>query len=290
MKPLLLAAAVAAFSVAASAQINLPPASPGAKLTQQVGLAEVTVEYSRPGVKGRPIFGGLVRHGQVWRTGANASTKIAFDRDVRFGGEDVPAGTYALYTIPDQRSWTVILSTNTGLWGAGGYDEADDLLRVRAPITRLAPHVESFTIDFQGFHTNGADLVLQWADTQVSVPIVVEADEVIFAQIKANVLEATGSVSAQDYFTAARFYHEQKHDLPQAAKWMDAALSENADAFWMVLARAQLALDMGDREAAKAGALRARELAGQSTQGDFGYIAKSNLLLEKIEADEGGTR
>lgn len=292
MKTLLLATAVAALTTSLSAQISMAPASPFAKTTQQVGLAEVQLEYSRPSAKGRPIFGGIISYGKIWRTGANASTKLGFDRDVRFGGEEVPAGTYALYTIPGERSWTVILYKNTELWGAGGYDAADDLLRIDVPVTRLAERVESLSIDFQGFDLNGAELVIRWDDTQVAVPVFVDSDAAIFAEIDAKVVNATGEVTAQDYFSAAMFYHAKKRELVTAARWMDAALEQQPEAFWMVLGRAQLAFDMGDLERAKSAATRTRELAAAYPAGDFGYVAKSELLLAKIASttSEGRAR
>lgn len=278
-------AALALLPAAANAQLPLAPASPHATLTQQVGVANVTLDYSRPSVRGREIFGGMVAYGKVWRAGANASTKIGFDRDVRFGGEDVAAGTYALYVIPHAESWTLVLHTNTELWGAGNYDEAQDLLRVEVPVVTLNRPVESLTIDFQNFHFDGADLVIAWADTQASVPVEVPNDEAVMAEIRAKVIEASGPVSPQDYFSAGVYYHKTGRDLATAAGWIDNALAMQPQAFWMVLARAELAYDMGDLERARDGANLARKLAGQSPAGDFGYVAKSEQLLKRI--DEG---
>jgi len=283
MRTLLVVAALALLPCSLDAQLSIAPASPHAQLTQQVGLANVTLDYSRPSVNEREIFGGLIAFGKIWRTGANASTKLTFDRDVRFGGEDVPAGTYALYTIPGAERWTIVLHTNTELWGAGNYDASQDLLRVDVPVVKLADHVESLTLDFQNFHFEGADLVIRWDDTQVAVPVEVPNDEAVMAEIRAKVIEATEPVSAQDYFSAAVYYHKTGRDLQLAAGWMDNALAMQPQAFWMVLARAELAYDMGDMDRARQGAELARKLAGQSPAGDFGYVAKSELLLAKLQ-------
>ncbi|GJM20505.1 MAG: hypothetical protein DHS20C15_04200 [Planctomycetota bacterium] len=284
LSTLVASAAIAVLANASNAQIATPPASPHAQLTQQVGMATVTLDYSRPSMKGREIFGGLISYGQIWRAGANASTKISFDQDVDFAGNAVPAGTYALYLIPNAKQFTVILHKNTQLWGAGGYNADDDLLRVEIPVTRLATPAESFTIDLQNFHRNGAELVIRWADVQVAVPLLIDGDPAILAEIDAKVVNATGPVSASDYFSAAAFYHETGRDLGLAAGWMDNAIAMQPQAFWMVLARAELAYDMGDMERAKQGGERARQLASESPSGDYGYVGRSNLLLKKIAA------
>jgi len=157
LAPALLSLSLVALAGTASAQINKAPASPRGKLTQQVGLTQVTVDYGRPGVKGRTIFGELEPFGQVWRTGANGCTTITFDSNVQVGGQDVPKGTYSLYTIPGKESWTFILNKNTTLWGASGYDPAEDQMRFETKVQPLSDLRETLTIDFAGFHSNGAD-------------------------------------------------------------------------------------------------------------------------------------
>ncbi|WP_373398262.1 DUF2911 domain-containing protein [Algoriphagus halophilus] len=117
-------------------QIEMPQASPSAKIAQKVGLTDVTVSYSRPSKKGRKIFGELVPYGAIWRTGANGATVLSFSTDVKIQGKDVPKGQYALYSIPDKKSWTIILSKNTKLWGAIGYNPEEDLIRFEVSPTK----------------------------------------------------------------------------------------------------------------------------------------------------------
>jgi hypothetical protein len=117
---------------AAEEKFEFPDASQHATITQRVGLTDVSIDYSRPNMRGREIFGGLVPYGKVWRTGANSPTKIKFSDAVKIGGQDVPAGEYAFYTIPNQDEWSIILSKNLKLWGAYGYKPDADELRVTA--------------------------------------------------------------------------------------------------------------------------------------------------------------
>jgi len=154
-----------------SAQRNGPAASPHQTVTQIVGTTAVSVDYSRPGVKGREVFGGLVPFDKIWRTGANASTKLKLAGPATIGGVDVPAGEYALYTIPGEDEWTIILSKDTSLWGAGGYDAANDLGRFTVEPTELDDVVETFTIDFEKFDGYTAHMFLAWDETKVAFPI-----------------------------------------------------------------------------------------------------------------------
>ena len=146
-----------------------PAPSPACTLKQHVGNTDIEIVYSRPGVKGRTIFGDLVKYNEVWRTGANASTKITFSNPVKFQGKDVPAGTYALYTIPGENEWTVILYKDTSLWGSFNYKEADDVLRVKVNPIKLAEKVETFTIDINNIRDDSATLDLLW--DQILVPV-----------------------------------------------------------------------------------------------------------------------
>ncbi|MEO0661802.1 MAG: DUF2911 domain-containing protein, partial [Planctomycetota bacterium] len=208
----------------ATAQIQKPPLSPRTVVEQEVGLGKVELEYSRPGVKGRKIFGELEPYGVVWRTGANSSTKITFSDPVNFGGQDVPAGRYALYSIPGEKTWTVILSKNADLWGAGGYDPKEDQVRIEVEPQALPALHETLTIDFEGFHSAGANLFVAWENTKIVVPIGVDTDSKVMAQIEERVRKATGEVAPRTYFDAAIYLFEQKRDLEDAAAWIKKAV------------------------------------------------------------------
>ena len=283
--PAIAGAALLAFATTASAQINKPAPSPSAKLSQDVGLTKVHIEYSRPGVKGRKIFGGLEKYDAVWRTGANACTKITFENNAMMAGQEVPKGTYSLFTIPKEgKTWTFILNKDTTLWGAGGYDPAKDLFRVEVAVETLPMLVETMTIDLANFHTNGADLQISWEKSRVSVPIVVDSDTLVFAEIDAKVLNAEGEISARTYYDAAMFYVEKNKDLPLAAKWLDKAVEMSPDAFWQVYQQGELALKLGDPVKARGCMEATMRIAKESPRGDFGYIAKAKEFLEKMEA------
>ena len=129
-----------AFVSRSSAQtpgVEFPAASPACTLKQRVGLTDIQVEYSRPGVKDRTIFGGIVPYGQVWRTGANQATKLTFSTPVKLEGHEIPAGTYALFTIPGENEWTIIINKNASQWGAFQYNEKDDVVRFKVTPTTL---------------------------------------------------------------------------------------------------------------------------------------------------------
>lgn len=117
MKKIFLIACFVAFTLTTNAQITTPQPSPSQKIEQIVGLTKVTIEYSRPSMKGRKIFGDLVPYGQIWRTGANANTKITFDTDITIGNTTVKAGTYAIYTKPNKKTWEIMLYSDASNWG-----------------------------------------------------------------------------------------------------------------------------------------------------------------------------
>lgn len=177
---------VALASVPAAAQLKLPDASPSAKVAQDVGLTTISVEYSSPGVKGRKIWGELVPWDQPWRTGANAATKITFSRDVTFGGKPVPAGTYAIVTLPTQKGWTVVLNKDLAFWpGVKAYDATQDLVRVPAT-TAAIPHRERLAILFSNTTDTDTSLDLEWEKLRVSVPIKADTAAQVQAAIKAE--------------------------------------------------------------------------------------------------------
>jgi hypothetical protein len=148
--------------------------SPACTLKQRVGMTDIEIVYSRPGVKGRTIFGGLVPYDKVWRTGANEATRITFSAPVKLNDTDVPAGTYALFTIPGEKEWTIIVNKGARQWGAFRYDEKADLMRVKATPVKVAEPVETFTIDINDIRDDSATLNLIWEKTRVPVKLSVQ--------------------------------------------------------------------------------------------------------------------
>lgn len=170
MKKLLLTTFLA-LSVAAYSQFTLPAASPRQKVEQQFSMSKITMDYGRPGVKGRKIFGELVPFGKVWRAGANSSTKITFEQSINFGGKTVPAGTYGLFVIPTEKEWKVILNKDAQQWGAYEYDEKLNVIDVAVPVQKLGEKQEWFVIELNPVDDNLVNLVMKWDFTKVELPL-----------------------------------------------------------------------------------------------------------------------
>ena len=178
MKKLLLTTFLA-FSVAAYSQFTLPAASPRQKVEQQFSMSKITVDYGRPGVKGRKIFGDLVPFGKVWRVGANSSTKITFEQSVNFGGKSVSAGTYGLFVIPTEKEWKVILNKDSQQWGAYTFDEKLNVVDVTVPVQKLAEKQEWFEIELNPVDDNAVNLVMKWDFTKVELPLKIGKPETV---------------------------------------------------------------------------------------------------------------
>ena len=161
MKKLIFTAFLA-ISVTAYSQWTIPAASPRQKVEQQFSMSKITLDYGRPGVKGRKIFGELVPYGKVWRAGANSSTKITFEQSINFGGKVVPAGTYGLFIQPSEKEWKVILNKDSKQWGAYEYDEKLNVAEVIIPLQNLSEKQEWFEITLNPVDDNAIDLVFKW--------------------------------------------------------------------------------------------------------------------------------
>jgi hypothetical protein len=192
-------------SLGAAQRIELPAASPAAKVSQTVGVTEISVEYSSPAVKGRKIWGGLVPYNDVWRAGANAATKVTFSKDVMIDGKPVPAGSYALFVIPTPTKWTLILSKKSDQSGAFSYKKEDDQLRVDVKPQPIAPR-ERLAYLVSNFSDVVASLDLEWEKVRVSLPIKLHTDEQVATNIKG--LEQGGW---QPWTSAARYELEKKN-------------------------------------------------------------------------------
>jgi len=259
----------------AYAQIKTPAPSPGAKFSQDVALLKVEVDYSRPSVKGRKIFGDLVPFGEMWRTGANASTKVTFSENVKVGGVDLPKGTYALYTIPDEKEWTIIFYKNTSFGGVPGKDfnEADVAARFMVAPAKLKEPVETFTIAINDLKNSGADLELTWENTKVSIPFSQETDAKIMADIKTQI----EGPSANTYYTAARYYYDEKKDMNQALTWINIALEKGGDKFWILRVKALIQSELGMYKDAIATAERSSELAKADGNLDYQRMNEKSI-------------
>jgi hypothetical protein len=267
------------MSSAFAQQIQMPQASPSAKIAQQVGLSNVTVDYSRPSTKGRKIFGELVPFGEVWRTGANGATLLTFSTDVIISGKNVPAGQYALYAIPNKSEWTMILSKNTKLWGAIGYDESDDLLRFNVSPNKLSRNYETMEITFADMTDTGANLSIKWETTRVDFRIETEVDEIVMAQIQELVID-TETENPGLLYAAANYYYTNKKDMKQAYAWISKSV-ESDKKYWTVHLKAKIEATRGMKSEAIASAKESMTLAKEAGNPD--YIALNERLIKSLK-------
>jgi len=216
---------------------ELPMPSPSATVKQTVGLTKVEINYSRPGVKDRVIFGELVPYNKMWRTGANKATSISFSDDVKINGSELKAGTYAVFTIPGETEWEVIFNNNLEQWGTSSHKDEEDVLKVKVG-SKAAEFIESMHIYFDDLRDNTASINLHWEKTRISIPVEVEVSEKAQTNIQAAIKEAEGANST--YRNAARYYLNNNLDVVQALKWAQKSVDMGKE-YWNMttLARAE---------------------------------------------------
>jgi len=263
---------------AQTSAVQFPSPSPTETLKQHIGLTDIEIVYSRPGVKGRQIFGGLVPYGEVWRTGANASTKISFSTAVKLNRTEIPAGKYALYTIPGEEEWTVILSKDTSLNGAFGYNPTNDLVRFKAVPMKLAEPVETFTIEINDLRDDSATIDLVWEKTRVPVKLELDLVSALVPQIEAAMAAPGGN---KPYYQAAMFYFDHGQDLQKASQWIDAAIAQR-EAYYIVHLKAQILAKLGDKAGAIVAAKRSTELAVKAEGPKSGYVKMNTDLISSL--------
>lgn len=253
---------------AATAQIQVPQPSPSAKIEQQVGLSNVTVEYSRPGIRGRTIFGDLVPYGERWRTGANNNTTISFDTKVNIGGKELKEGTYAIYTIPRENEWEVIFYRDSNNWGLPqSWDEDKVALKTTAKVQEMPMSMETFTILINELKNDSAAVNFIWENTLATLDFNVPTDERAMASIQ----RVMNGPSAGDYFAAATYYHDEKKDLNRAYEWIKKAVEIGGeDAYWVLRRKALIEAEMGKKKEAVATAKKS--LAAAEKAGNKDYV------------------
>lgn len=283
------AAAVLGLVLATGLQAQTPPiqfpaASPACTLKQRVGLTDITVVYSRPGVKGRQIFGGIVPYGMVWRTGANQATKLTFSTPVKLEGHEIPAGTYALFTIPGKDQWTIIINKNANQWGAFQYSEKDDLARFNVtPLTLTDTSVETFTIELNHIRDESALLELVWDHTVVPIRLTVDVADQLVPQIEAA-MAAPGKKPAGLCFQAATFYYNHNLDSQKALEWVNAGLADHPRiAYEMLHLKAQILARQGDKAGAIAAARESKELAIKAEGPGSSFVKMNDDLISSLQ-------
>lgn len=284
MKKVLLLAILATFYLGASAQINTPSPSPAGSVYSKVGLTDITIEYSRPKVKGRKIFGDgddyLQPFGKLWRSGANSGTIITTSTDMKIEGQNLPAGEYLLLTIPGKDSWTVIFYKDKSIGGnMSAHKDEDDQLKVTVKPTTLSEAVKTLTFNISDISEDNtkAAIELAWANTSVKVAIEVNFDDVVMESIKKNT-----QVNDRNYATAANYYLDNNKDLTQALEWMNLYLTNHPKEFWNIHTKARILAKMGNKKDAKAVAKESIELAKAREGGDFGYIKRNEDFIKSL--------
>ena len=202
-------------------QINTPRFSPASEIEQMVGLTEIEIEYSRPSMRGREVFGNLVPFGKVWRTGADNSTKISFDTDVIISGKTVQSGTYSIFSIPNKESWEIIFYSDVELWGVPRDWSDDKIVFSSTYKVNKTNTVETFTISFNDLTNNDVNMNISWENTSVDIKIDVPTRSMVEKDIS-NVLN--DNPKASDYYAAAVFYRQENVNLSQALLWMNKAI------------------------------------------------------------------
>ena len=208
------------FITGMNAQISTPQASPKGTVSQQIGLTDFSISYSRPSAKGRVVFGDVVPFGKTWRTGANQATIFTVSDDVTIEGQELKAGKYALYTLPEKNTIEWIFYKNTTSWGLPEqWNDADVAIKVKTAFNTTANKTETLTFNFDELRNNSAVLKLSWDNMEGVCKIAVNTDNKVLKDIE----KALAGPSANDYYAAGKYYYESDKDLNKAYEWIHKA-------------------------------------------------------------------
>ncbi len=260
----------------ATAQIKLPAASTAQTIKQEFGMGSIEITYSRPGAKGRNVFGDLVPYGKLWRTGANAATTLKFSAPVEIGGKKLDTGTYVLYTIPNEDSWEVIINKGLKNWGVDGYKETEDIVRFKVPAIKLKTKIETLTLQIANIKADTCHLEIMWEKRGIDITITADINEKLKAQFDAAML-----TDKKPYWQAAQFYFEYDKNLPKALEYITKATEENPKAFYMFLYKAKIQKEMGNiagaMESSKASLFLAKEAKNED------YVRMNEKLQKELK-------
>jgi hypothetical protein len=275
MKNIILSVFLFASMTMQAQTITTPAPSPTQTIKQDFGVSSIELSYSRPGIKGRKIFGDLVPFGKVWRTGANSATTISFADDVIIGNITVPAGKYGLLTIPDADNWTVIITSQLDVTNPSTYNQDHDLVRVIVRPENMRDRVETFTMQFANVRSASCELQVMWENTIVALPIGEDVEKVVMKQID-NAMNKDN----RPYFQSAMYYMDNGKDLNQALAWFDKAIEIQPKAYWIHHQRANALARLGRKDDAKLAARTSMELAKEQKNDD--YVRLNEKLLEEL--------
>ncbi|MEN1786376.1 MAG: DUF2911 domain-containing protein [Bacteroidota bacterium] len=276
MKKLTFFGLAALLSFGAYAQMQTPQPSPSSELEQMVGLTEVEVEYSRPSMKGRTIFGALVPYDQLWRTGANKNTMVSFSDAVSVEGKPLEAGSYAIFTKPGEAVWEVIFYSDTENWGIPrAWDASKVAATVKVPVFPIETPIETFTITIDDLHHNGGTLGMMWEKTYIGVKFEVPTE----AKATKSIDAVMAGPSAGDLYAAASYYYDAGLDIEKAKTWIDkaVAMDEKGERYWVIRKQSLIHAKSGDTKAAIAAAKKSLAAAEKAGNQDYVKMNKDSL-------------
>ncbi len=278
MKKITLIIALAISIMSVNAQVKMPAPSTTQTIKQDFGLASIELTYSRPNLKGRKIIGVQDAYGAIWRTGANAATRLRFNEAVTIGGKLIDTGNYVLYTIPQKSGdWDVIINKGITNWGADGYKESEDVVRFKAPYTKVkGQKLETLAINFDNIKPESLDVTISWDNWNVSFPIMVNIKDKLRAQI-----ETALQGEKKPYQVAANFYYDMDKNYPKALESVNKAIEGNAKAFWLYLLKAKVQKELGQNADAIVAANKCIELATEAK--NDAYVSQANTLLKALK-------
>ncbi|MBX2906538.1 MAG: DUF2911 domain-containing protein [Taibaiella sp.] len=270
-------ALLATLSAGAGAQsLKLPALSPTTKVVQDFSMSSIELTYSRPSMRGRKIMGDVVPYGHVWRTGANAPTKIKTGEDLEIGGHRIKAGEYALYTIPNKDKWEIVINTGTGAWSADGFPKEFDVARFKITPITVHEEVQTFTIGITDITFNSCKIEIAWERTRVIIPV--KADN---EKVAENNIDKAVNTPSVPYFQAASYYYETNQKTDLAREYVNKAIEQNPKAFYMWYLKARIEKRMGHTEEATAAAKKSIELAA-GTPNELEYKRNNGKLLDEL--------
>ncbi|MBW3519293.1 DUF2911 domain-containing protein [Flavobacterium sp. NKUCC04_CG] len=260
-----------------TAQVQVPQMSTKAKIEQVVGLTDISIEYTRPNMRGRSVFGDLVPYGRMWRTGANVNTIVTFSDDVVIDGKTLKKGKYALYTLPKAESWDVFFYANTNNWGLPEtWDDSKVALKTTVKPIPLNRNIETFTLAFSNVNIDGADLEISWEKTMVAVHIEVPSEKLALASID----QVLAGPKATDYFASAQYYFSINKDMNKALNWINQAIEMSGAQvpYYFLRLKSQIQAKLGDKKGAIETAKKSLELAQTANNADYIKMNKDSIL------------
>ncbi len=267
MKNYLSVLAIFSITFCGNSQIKTPALSPAAKITQTIGLTDFEIEYARPSKRDRVVFGDVVPFNEIWRTGANKNTTFMTSEAIVIGKDTLKAGTYALYTKPMAASWDIIFYSSTDNWGTPDeWDESKVVLKANVPMQNLKDKVETFTISFDELTTSSGQLCMAWENTKVALKFKLLTGQ----KVEQMITKTMAGPAYSDYYSAARYYYEEKKNLPEALTYINKSIEMQKDApFYYYRMKALIQAENGDKKGAIESARISMEKATKAGNTDY---------------------